>query len=456
MLSCAAGKGFYMEYIIEPEKKIKVCYNADICVVGGSCTGVFAAVQAARRGANVVIIEKQNCLGGVACSGLVNIWHSLYDMDFKEQIVAGLTYEMVERLKKSNSVEITQSESSPIRFDPNALKYELDKLVLENKIKLYLHTYYSSIIYDGTKVKSIIIDNKDGRSAINADFFIDATGDGDLMRDLGFKPYYSEKLQPPSSCFFMQSSIKGDIADLIEQHGKEFDLDDDWGWSGHIPSLKNIFFRADNHVFEVDCSKADDLTFAETEGRRKAYSFVNLLKKYDNPECVITALCSSIGIRETKHYETIYKANEMDLLLGKRYDDAVLNGTYRIDIHHANDNGITFKYLDGRTQTMYGKRSTPIFGDWRKELNITGESAKYYQIPFKILVQEKIDNIIAAGRMINADEGAFGALRVMVNLNQLGEAAGVAAVTSIDQNIPIRDIDGTDVRKKLKKSGSAL
>ncbi len=86
--------------IIEPSKEIPVAEEADICILGGSCTGVFAAVRAARLGAKVVIIEKQNCFGGVATSGLVNVWHSLYDTSFKTQVIAGLTLEVVERLKK--------------------------------------------------------------------------------------------------------------------------------------------------------------------------------------------------------------------------------------------------------------------------------------------------------------------------------------------------------------------
>ena len=38
-----------------------------------------------------------------------------------------------------------------------------------------------------------------------------------------------------------------------------------------------------------------------------------------------------------------------------------------------------------------------------------------------------MSNLLSAGRMMQTDRGAFGAVRVMVNLNQTGEAAGVAA-----------------------------
>ena len=77
--------------------------------------------------------------------------------------------------------------------------------------------------------------------------------------------------------------------------------------------------------------------------------------------------------------------------------------------------------------------------------------APYYQIPFSILVQEKISNLIPVGRMLNADRGAFGALRVMVNLNQLGEAAGIGAYLSIKEQKSIQTICGKAAQKELQK-----
>ena len=44
--------------------KMPVINEVDICVLGGSCTGVFAAIRASRLGARVAIVEKQNALLG--------------------------------------------------------------------------------------------------------------------------------------------------------------------------------------------------------------------------------------------------------------------------------------------------------------------------------------------------------------------------------------------------------
>ena len=152
----------------------------DLVVVGGGCTGVFAAVRAARLGLKVAIIEKSNCFGGVATNSLVNVWHTLYDVDKKEQIIAGLTDEVEQQLFQNGNAIRVDTKSVGIRFDPNALKSVLDNFVKEQNIKIFFHTFYNSLILEDNRIKKIIISNKDGMGIIESAFFIDATGDGDL------------------------------------------------------------------------------------------------------------------------------------------------------------------------------------------------------------------------------------------------------------------------------------
>ena len=106
--------------------------------------------------------------------------------------------------------------------------------------------------------------------------------------------------------------------------------------------------------------------------------------------------------------------------------------------------------------TTYGKGTVTVESNWRHEAGLDDNYSRYYQVPFSILVQNICPNLIPAGRMLHADNGAFGALRVMINTNQLGEAAGVAAYICMDQNLPIQSIDGVAVRKLLARGGSAL
>lgn len=448
-----------MDYITEPAKKVPLIAKADLCVVGGSCTGVFAAIRAARLGLKVVLIEKQNMLGGTAVCGLVNIWHSLHDTEQKNQIIAGLTYEVLEKLKGNDAVRYEGNPNHAYEFNPWELTVLLDKMVREQNIHCLLHTVYAGVCREGDTLKAVFVENSDGRGAVEADFFIDATGDGRLARDLALPSYVGTHWQPPTSCFYLAGKTAGlDVGRLIEEHGAEFGLGDDWGWSTSVPGLSEIGMRADNHVFHVRCDKAEELTFAEMEGRRQAKALTDLLRKYGHPDLcyALAGLCSHIGVRETVHYRTRFMAKTMDLLTGKRYDAPILNGSYRVDIHHSEDGGITFRYLDGTQVTVYGRTNREVRENWREKEGIRGEAASFYQLPFDSLVQNQYRNFIPVGRMIHAEEGAFGALRVMVNLNQLGEAAGVAAYLCLHSQKEIFSLSGKQVTETLRAGGSAL
>ncbi len=428
----------------------------DLAVIGGGCTGVFAAVRAARLGLKVAVVEKSNCFGGMATSGLVNIWHTLFDVDGKEQIIGGLTDEVEKVIIGRGNAYIDNARTSDMVFDPNAMKVILDDLVVQSGIKIFFHTAYASAVVHEDTVKRVVVCNKDGIGTISASFFVDATGDGDLCRDAGIDYYTVEAVQPPSPTAITYKMNALRLGELISKYGAEFGLNDDWGWGGAVPGLEDHNFRADFHIFGKMCNRADDLTAAEIEGRKKIYALDSLLKKYDNPQTAVVSIGSQLGVRETVHYKTRFMANEHDLLLGKAYEDAVLYGSYRVDVHHQNDNGITFKYLTGETVTYYGKGSTSVYGNWREDKGISEPYAKYYQVPFGILQQDKIRNLIPVGRMIHADSGSFGALRVMVNLNQLGEAAGVAAYLALHENKEIWNVSGKSVRNTLRKGGSRL
>ena len=444
--------------ILEPARRIPVIAEADVCVIGGSCTGVFAAVRAARLGMKIVLVENAGRLGGTATNGLVNVWHTLLDDTYSKQVIGGLTHEVEQRMLKAGRLDfVPNSNAIGARLDPSYLVYVLDCLMRENNIALHLHTRYAGVVMDGNKIDAAIVENKDGRGAIRAKFFLDCTGDGDIGRDVGLESYRIDPLQPPSSCFLMTGTTDDeDIADLVTNHGAEFGLDDDWGWSGDIPGMDDLFFRADNHVFNVDCSKANDLTHAEMEGRRRAFAFEALLNAYGKRPHRIVNLCSHIGIRDTVHYITRHRVTEEELLTGVQFDDAILHGTYCLDVHHHNDNGITFKYLNGTVRTCYGKSGRTVLSNWRQERGLTDEPAHFYSMPFSALVQDKVPNLIQAGRMLNADASAFGALRVMVNCNQMGEAAGVAAALCLQKGLPVQALDGRLVRETLNQGGSLL
>ena len=147
----------------------------------------------------------------------------------------------------------------------------------------------------------------------------------------------------------------------------------------------------------------------------------------------LAALPSYIGIRETWHAESLHQITEAEILTGERFPDAIANGTYRVDVHYADREGVVFRYLNGREELVATDHAKQ-YGRWRPE---TTDSPTFYQIPYRALVTKAAANLLVAGRCLDADEGAFGAVRVMVNCNQTGEAAGVAAYVALNNGASV-------------------
>ena len=406
--------------IREPARDVPVAWDCDVCVVGGSCTGVFAAVAAARLGAKVALIESSGFFGGVATAGLVNIWHSLHDRTGQQQIIAGLTWETIERLRKRDAVRA----GGHYVLNTEILKLELDRMVVEAGIRPFLHTLFVAPAAEGGRITAAIIEDKTGRRAIRARQFVDATGDGDVAHRLGLETYRREHVQPPTMCCVLRGlgGIKKthpgfDIHRVVFDKTYSQAIPPGYAWSAPVPGSDDLLMLAGTRVHGADCSDADQLTQAELEGRRQVNSICELLCEHfpGGKGVPLVALPAKIGIRESRHVRALHQLTAEEMLTGKRFPDAIANGTYHIDVHNAQGAGVAFRELNA--------------------------GVPFYQVPYGSLVPRGAKNLLVAGRMLDADEQAFGGFRVMVNCNQTGEAAGTAAWLALDSAADVPAVD---------------
>jgi hypothetical protein len=446
--------------LCEPARDIPIWHEADVCILGGSCTGVFAAIRAARLGAKVVLVEKANCFGGVATLSLVCVWHSLYDTQGERQIIGGLTQETIERLDKHGVLKRNKKSDPSVgfTFNPEELKIELDEMVMENGITPMLHTAFCAPFIEGGQLTAVIVENKSGRGAIRAKTFVDATGDADLAARLELETYFSSHLQPSTTCavFSGWNTLDFDgkhYGEILRQHCAEFDLPEGFAWGAPVPGSEN-FMLAATRIYGANPANAEDLTRLEIEGRRQVRAIQNIFRKASTHNRLsLAALPSRAGLRESRHVRCSYQLTGDDVLYGKRFEDAIANGSYRVDIHHQDKPGITLRYLDG-TETYNRPGYAAEVGRWRDE---TSTNPTFYQVPLRSLVpQGPFDNVVVAGRMFDADSLAHAAVRVMVNMNQTGEAAGVAAFLALDEGIGVKQVEAHKVREMLAAGGSIV
>ena len=148
---------------------------ARVLVAGGGPAGIAAAVAAARRGAEVTLIERYGFLGGLPTMGLVNpfmSWHA-----GRAPLVAGIFREMLDRMGALGGYDWKRWRAA---FDPEAMKLAADGICQEAGVAVRLHTLVTGATVRAGRITRVTTESKSGREQWRADVYIDGTGDADL------------------------------------------------------------------------------------------------------------------------------------------------------------------------------------------------------------------------------------------------------------------------------------
>jgi hypothetical protein len=155
--------------------------DADICVYGGTSGGVVAAVQAARLGKTVVLIEPGGHLGGMTSGGLsaVDIGDPRSVGGIAREYFTNLVAEYGKQLNWDARARVTGGAYS---IEPHVAEELFDKMVDDAGVVVMRNTQLKSVEKDGTRIAAMILNN--GR-LVRAKMFIDTTYEGDLMAAAG-------------------------------------------------------------------------------------------------------------------------------------------------------------------------------------------------------------------------------------------------------------------------------
>lgn len=454
--------------IAEPARQIPVAADCDVVVLGGGPAGVCAAAAAARTGASVVLIERYGFFGGTATAANVNIWHSLYAMDGRTQVIGGLPDEVIRRLQRWGGVRNSRDdgETGTWAVDTELAKLAYDDVVLGSGVKVLLHTWLAGAITDGRRVAAAVVENKSGRHAVKARVFIDCTGDADLVRRAGLDTQLGNGAgfcQPPTLCFRVQVK-QGPVVPLHQVQAELFKTPMDYNgqpyacflWGCQMPGEQREYMLAGTRVLGVNVADARDLTRAEIEARyqmRWVYEKMRPMAGWSDSR--ITDIAAQIGLRESHRILADHQLTREELLTGQRFDDAIAQSTYRIDIHHVDGPGITFEGIDGHREIIYGDRTRKLERWDGRPADAPPRDTLCYFVPYRSLIPRGLDNVLAAGRCIGTNHDAAGATRVMINAMSFGQAAGTAAEMAAHSR-DVRQVDPSALRARLKAAGVPL
>jgi hypothetical protein len=153
--------------------------STDIVIYGGTSAGVTAAVQAARLGKRVALVEQGQHFGGMSVEGLGGS-----DIDNHKEFkngaaVGGMAAEFYLQLGKVYGQPVPQ-----YRFEPHVAEAVFAQWLQEAGVTLYPGQRLVGVQKDGAKVVKIWTES--GEEFVGQ-VFIDATYEGDLLAAAGVK-----------------------------------------------------------------------------------------------------------------------------------------------------------------------------------------------------------------------------------------------------------------------------
>ena len=411
----------------------------DLIVAGGGITGTAAAISAAREGLSVLLIERTGSLGGAFSNQLVYpfIRRTIVLPDgSRTPINLGLYAEMAQRHKEMGGV-------SASGWQPEIFKITLDQMLTEAGAEVLFHTQLIDVSREGRLIKTIRVAGKSGIFELGADFFIDTTGDGDLMAYAGCAYQLGREsdglCQPMTTCFRMSGV---DLKKFREEHTHLIQLYQEAQERGEIENPREnilVFYGLSDHTLHLNTTRVVkhnpvdvwELSQAEIIARRQVLEMYHFLRKHSEAckNAVISSIASEVGVRESRKLKGVYILTGEDLKACTDFEDSIAVGNYDIDIHNPEGSG-TYMY-----------RLAP---------------SEYYRIPYRCLLPRETDNLWVAGRCLSADHAAHSAVRVIPIVACMGEAAGCAAALAHQTGTNAHTLDVPALQSMLVRKGAKI
>jgi len=433
----------------EAGREVPIYQRCEVLVVGGGPSGTAAAAAAAKQGADTVLLERYNHLGGLSTGGLV-IWiDRMTDWEGK-LVIRGFAEELFDRLPADAVAGPSRAEwgsRDPAKagywsnrtaayhgvvtwsptLDPERLKLLSQDIILERQAKLVYHSWAAMpIVEDGT-VKGVVFESKEGRMAIVANVVVDATGDGDLFARAGAA--YENDIEEADVHHCMNTSWLFGGVDMnrwIDFKTGEPDKHAAFMQGGReqlgLFERPFVSWRNDIALFMgprqsgYSALDVDDLTEVEVRSHRAMANHLEYFRRhapgFENAYMMLSA--PQIGVRHARRLKGVGAVRRRDW-----------------------PNGVALPDEIGVSPAV-----SPKFP------NIS--------IPYGALVPEKLDGLLAVGRHISCDKNSHGFMREIPQCWITGQAAGVAAALAVSAGVQPRAVDVPLLQSALVKQGVFL
>lgn len=439
--------------ITEPTRQTPLLGEYEVVVLGGGPAGIAAALAAGRCGRSTLLIERYGFLGGAGTAAGLSTFCGLHAVVHgrHEQVIHGVADDILDRLRAMDGLNephlTVRNQITAQAYDISAYKIAADELLAEAKVEILFHALGAGVVMAaGDRIDALLVETKSGRFAVRGQMFVDASGDGDLAAwcDVPFEiGDGAGNMLYPSTMFRINGvdpEKAGQAWDLIpalmeeaEKNGRRFPRKkpivrpqrNPIEWRANLTQIKNPDGTA---VSGID---AAELSYGEIEGRRQCWDVFQFIKSVTPgfDAAYIVEIAPQIGIRETRRIIGEYTLTEHDILGCRDFDDTIGVNGWPVEAHIKGDVKFVF---------------TPEV------------SRGFNQIPYRIILPQRVENLLVAGRCASMSHEGQSSARVSGPCFVMGQAAGTAADLALAHRVSPRGIDVGALQARLTADGAFL
>jgi hypothetical protein len=433
----------------EPARDVPIYHQCDVLVVGGGPSGSAAAYAAAKAGADVVLLERYNHLGGLSTGGLV-IWIDRMTDWTGRPVIRGFAEEVLSRMPPEGVAgpgpnqwgsqdpalaAYWQQRTAAFHgivawsptIDPERLKLVSQEMLIEAGVRLVFHGWAALPIVEDGQVRGAYFESKAGRQAMMAKVVVDATGDGDMFARAGAD--FDNDIEPADTHHSMNTAFMLGGVDM--PRWLDFRAADPERYSAFVQRGRQElgFFQAPYVSWRDDIAlflgprqtglsalDVDEMTEIEIRSHRFMASHCDFFRA-NAPgfeDAYMLQSAPQLGVRHTRRLAGVDRVERANWSSGTVHPDEV-----------------------GVSPSVSPK--FPVIS-----------------VPYGALVPRRLDGLLACGRHISCDANSHGFLREIPQCWLTGQAAGAAAALAAKAGVQPRAVDVAELQAVLRDQGVFL
>lgn len=402
-------------------------HHAELCVVGAGIAGVSAAIEAARLGREVLLVDGLPALGGQAVNSIIGTFCGLFANGLDGyQLTRGIADDILRDLGAEGALHYRRGHTTVVLYDEVALGRWVERTVRGAGITVLLGAILRQVRVEDRRISALEFATRHGDAVVRATGFVDATGDAALTWQAGLdcrEPaqgvVYGSQMMVLEHIDEQHYPTREAISERLAEKAASYGLVRHDGFAFSFPGRGTALVNM-NHVE----TPLDPFAAAAKgiDGKDQADRSLTFLKR-EFPAAFGRARVRSYGlpgIRQTRWIVGRQHLTVDDVRNGTKFPDSVARTAWPIEQHH-NAEGYVWEPF--------------------------GEDHLHY-VPYGSLTPAGVDNVVAAGRCIDADSAALSSVRVMGPCIAMGAAAAhaldLAGAGSVHQ------IDIAALRRRLK------